>query len=77
MKNFLDYKAEKEGIITPKSVIENLIKAINEGLVENVVFCVKTEDGEIKYGYSEQDQLQALGLFEAGKTLLLSDMDCY
>lgn len=76
MKNFLDYKAKKEGIITPKSVIENLLEAIDKDIVENVVFCVKTKDGEIKYGYSQQDQLHALGLFESGKSLLLSDMDC-
>lgn len=74
MKDLMEYKAEKEGKVTPKACIENLLEAINRGEVDSVVFAVRKTDDEIRSGWSNQPALQALGLIETVKDDLLSEM---
>ncbi|MFT8362920.1 MAG: hypothetical protein ABF608_07025 [Sporolactobacillus sp.] len=75
MKDLIEYKAEKEGKVTPKACVENLLGAINRGEVESVVFAVKKTNNDITSGWSNQPALQALGLIETAKDDLLTEMN--
>jgi hypothetical protein len=61
-----EYKARKNGIVTPESLIENLLAAIERGEIEKVAFVVKKKDGEVRVGYSHGSQLEHIGLLQCG-----------
>lgn len=75
MKDFTEYKAEKEGRTTPKACVENLLQGINMGEVDNVVYVARCKDGEIKCGYSEGNHLTLVGLLEVGKAMVIQTME--
>lgn len=72
--DFKEKKAAAEGKITPRSVIENLLRAIDEGHVESVVFVTSSPDGEIRTGWSSDSHLKLLGLLKSGEMQVLQDM---
>jgi predicted RNA-binding protein with EMAP domain len=76
-KDFLEYKAERNGEVTPRSVIDNLSEAIDRGEVDEVVFVVRCKDGEVKCGYSHSNHLAQLGLLTVGKDMIIRDMEGY
>jgi len=74
IKDFNEFKAEKEGIVTPKAVIENILIGIEKGWVDDIVVVVRTHEGSVTVGASNQDTLAILGLLEAGKFELINDL---
>lgn len=72
--DFNESKAKKNGEITPKSLIENLLIAIEKGEVESVVYVVKRKDDIIDAGNSTMNSTEVLGLLEVGKQLVINDM---
>lgn len=72
--NFDEEKAKKNGELTPKALIEDLLEQINSGNVEQVVYVVKYKDGEVDNGYSHLEQTTVIGLLECGKQLVFDHM---
>jgi hypothetical protein len=74
LNEFMERRAKKEGKVTPKACIENLLKAIELGEVASVVFVARQPDGLIKTGWSNTIHTELLGLLECGKNHVLIDM---
>lgn len=74
VKDFKELKAAKNGEVTPKALINNLNRAIEEGQIESVVYVVRLSDGEIRTGYSNVNQTEVVGLLECGKMNVFNDM---
>lgn len=66
-----ELRAKKEGRITPKAMITNLLQAIETGEIKGVVFVAKTKDDEIETGWSNVKTTEAIGLLECGKAEVL------
>lgn len=69
-----EMKAEKNGEVTVKSLVENLYMAVDEGKVKSIVYVALTEDDEIAYGNSSMNQTKTVGLLECGKQMVINDM---
>lgn len=67
MVQFSEYKARKEGKVTPLSLAENVLAAAERGEVKHLICISLCQDGTIKAGYSTMDVLKLMGLLEAGK----------
>ena len=72
--DFLEKKAEKNGEVTVKSLIEHLLLAINRDEIESVVYVAKSKNGELDMGCNNMPQTEAIGLLECGKQLIFEDM---
>jgi hypothetical protein len=70
----LERRAKREGKVTPKACIENLLQAIERGDIETVVFVARQPDGIIKTGWSNTLHTELLGLLECGKNHVLYEM---
>ena len=69
-----ELRAKKEGRITPKAMITNLLQAIETGEIKGVIFVAKTKDDEIETGWSNLQTTEAIGLLECGKAEVLQAM---
>lgn len=69
-----EFKAKKEGKITPKALIEDLLKAIENGEVDSVVYVARYNDRAIRLGCSDCDSTEALGLLTCGQHEIINDM---
>ncbi|AYB38540.1 hypothetical protein [Brevibacillus laterosporus] len=65
-----ELRAKKEGKVTPKALINNLLLAIEKDEVEGVVFVAKDKDGLIRTGWSDFESTEAIGLLECGKEII-------
>jgi len=74
MNDLREFKAKKEGRVTPKVLVENLLQAVDKGEVECIVFVARCKEGEIRTGWSEIYHTEAVGLLELGKLEVISDM---
>ncbi|CAM3706826.1 hypothetical protein COLU111180_04140 [Cohnella lubricantis] len=74
MDEVLERRSKREGKVTPRAVIENLLQAIERGDVETVVFVARQPDGLIKSGWSNTLHTELLGLLECGKNHVLCNM---
>lgn len=73
LKDFMEEKAKREGKITPKLLIEELLKV--SGDISDVVIVFRREsDHEVTVGLTCEDPLIALGLLEAGKALYIEEL---
>lgn len=72
--NLHEKRAERNGELTPKALVESLLTAIERGEVENIIYVVKRQDGEILTGWSQENHLPLLGMLECGKQGVLEDM---
>ena len=52
LNEVLERRAKREGKVTLRAVVENLLHAIERGEVETVVFVPRQTDGLIKTGWS-------------------------
>lgn len=69
-----EFKAKKEGKITPKALIEGLLEAIEKGEIESVVYVAHYKDQAIRLGCSDCDSTEALGLLTCGQHEIINDM---
>jgi hypothetical protein len=74
---FTERMKQKQGRVTTKATMENLIEAYKRGLVEHIVFVVKQPDGEIKTGHSDANTTEILGMLEIGKIQVVEYMNGY
>jgi hypothetical protein len=70
--DFNELKANKDGILTPKGLITNVLEHIDE--IEEIVVIIRKKDEEVIHGCSEMNQSKAVGLCELGKMLIINDM---
>jgi len=70
--DFADVRAERNGYISPKLVVEGILENISD--VKDIVVTLRTQDGEIIHAISTMNQVNAIGLFELGKALVFNDM---
>lgn len=75
MDELRERRAHKNGEVTPKACIENLLQAIDHGEVESVIFVTKMTDGVIKTGWSAILSTEAIGLLECGKDDIFNTMN--
>ncbi|WP_419957228.1 hypothetical protein [Psychrobacillus psychrotolerans] len=70
-----EFKAKKNGITTPKALVNNLLNHIcTSSDVDVVIYITRNKDGEVEIGYSEGRQSEIIGLLEIGKTLTINDI---
>lgn len=69
-----EFKAKKDGVITPKEVILNLLSAIEKGEIESVVFVAKDKAGYLHPGWSHLQLTEAVGMLECGKVEIIESM---
>lgn len=62
-----EFKAKKEGKVTSRELINNLVTAIEAGEVEAVVFVARGKEGIIKTGWSDVMSTEALGMLHCGQ----------
>lgn len=74
MIDFAERKAEKNGYVTPKALIEHLLTEIEKGNIETVVYVTLDKDGEIVAGYSADNNAKIVGMTECGKQNIIEDM---
>ena len=74
MDQFNEYKAKKEGVITPKILIENLLDVIKDGDIESVAFVARQIDGTISAGWTDMTHTEAIGMLEVAKLQVIKDM---
>lgn len=67
-------RAKRQGNVTPKACIQNLLRAIELGEVESVVFVARQPNGIIRTGWSDTMHTELLGMLECGKFELIEDM---
>ena len=70
-----EFKAKKNGITTPKALVNNLLNHICTSQdIDVVIYITRGKDGEVEIGYSEGRQSEIIGLLEIGKTLTINDI---
>lgn len=72
--DFTQKKAESEGVITPLSLIQNLMILIEEGEIESVMYIAKKKNGEIGTGHTQGGCLEILGMLRCGEEDILNTM---
>lgn len=70
-----EHKSKKEGKVTPKRLVENLLAAIERGEVKEVAIVSVGEDELVRAGWSQMPTLKAIGLLEVGKDIMMKDME--
>ncbi|AUO14784.1 hypothetical protein [Priestia megaterium] len=70
-----EHKSKKEGKVTPKRLVENLLAAIERGEVKEVVIVSVGEDELVRAGWSQMSMIKAVGLLEVGKDIMMKDME--
>lgn len=73
IKDFDEFKAKKNGKITPKSLTDSLIEWIGTGDVETLVISVKTKDGELLTAYSQATNTEYIGMLEISKMRIIEE----
>ncbi|WP_152658288.1 hypothetical protein [Oceanobacillus sp. CFH 90083] len=71
---FTEKKAEKEGKVTPHYIAHELLDAIEQGDVKQIVCITRNSNDEIIISYSDMLQTASVGLLECGKQLIMNDM---
>jgi hypothetical protein len=74
MNEINEYRAKKEGRITPKELVKNLMVAIENGEIDCVVYITRDKEGIIETGWSDIVHTEAIGLTEVGKQRLIDGM---
>ncbi|WP_373894455.1 hypothetical protein [Virgibacillus sp. CBA3643] len=74
--DFNEAKAERNGEVTPKHLINLLSDSINKGETnpEVVLYVCKLEDGTIDIRHSDGYHTDKIGLLEIAKTDLIDDI---
>lgn len=74
MSNFNEYKAKKEGKITPKVLLDIVNEEIEADRIESIVIVSKYEDGYIHTGWTDMYHTEAIGLMEIAKNQVMKDL---
>lgn len=73
--DFSEVKAVKNGETTVKSLVENLMQAVEKGEIKNVAYVAQTDDDFLEIGCNDMPQTQAIGLLECGKGMIMGEMN--
>jgi len=68
-------KAKKEGKVTPKALLENLLAAVDRGEVVEVAYVAIDNDDRTRTGWSKMSTIKAIGLLEVGKDIMMRNME--
>jgi len=69
-----EYRAKKEGKVTPKKLVENLMQYVEENECELMVCVIKTKSGDINTSFSHGFHSEHIGLLEIGKVQIIDEM---
>lgn len=78
--NLIDFKEEKSkkgGVVTSESLIKNLLKEVEEGKIQRVVYIALDKNGYYITGHSETNNSTLVGDIEIGKQLIMDEMREY
>jgi len=70
--DFNEIKAERDGEITPKVVLENALANLNA--IDKVIVIIRQNDGIVTHGVSSMSGIEGIGLCEMGKAYIMNDM---
>ena len=73
MDNIQDFRkimAKKKGEVLLEEVIENLYKAVQQGLIEDLIFVAVQKDKQVVHGLNTMDAFRAIGLLDTAKLLI-------
>lgn len=70
--DFKEIKAKKDGVVTPKSLLQSALNHIDDK--EIIVVISIDNDGYVATGWSEGGSIRTLGLLEVAKTQLIEKM---
>ncbi|WP_257008275.1 hypothetical protein [Bacillus sp. FJAT-45350] len=74
MSDVNEYRAKKEGRITPKMLVEMLKKELESGDVESIAYVYKKKDGTVVAGWTDMFHTEVVGLYEIAKLQAIDDM---
>ncbi|TCT20914.1 hypothetical protein EDD68_11242 [Melghiribacillus thermohalophilus] len=74
MNDMNEYRARKNGQVTPKMLLELLEKEIEEGNIDALAYVARRKDGYIISGWSNMPHTEIIGLFEVGKKQVIDHM---
>ncbi|WP_339165384.1 hypothetical protein [Siminovitchia sp. FSL W7-1587] len=69
-----EYRAKKEGKVTPNKLAESLMKFVEENECELMVCVIKTKAGDIDTTFSHGLRSEHIGLLEIGKMQIIDEM---
>lgn len=67
MRSLNEYRAKKNGEITPLSLIENVKNHIEREDIRELVCITVSNDGTLKVGFSGMNNFYLMGMMEAAK----------
>lgn len=75
--SFEELKADKEGTITPKAVVESVLQYLDASAnkVEKIALVTLHEDGTINTAASTMTYMELIGLHEVAKTIAIEEME--
>lgn len=65
-----EFKKKKEGVKTPKDIIENILEAVEQDKIEDVLVIVIDKEGEVRVGWSAMSNVHAYGMLELSKEVI-------
>lgn len=70
--NLTEYRAKKEGIVTPLSLLTNALESVSDK--EQVIVISIDNEGYIKTGWSDGGGVRTIGLLEVAKIQITDEM---
>ncbi|MGE6488505.1 hypothetical protein [Paenisporosarcina sp. NPDC076898] len=74
IKDLTEFKAQKNGEITPSKLLESIQALIDSGEVESIICMIQTKNGDFHSGWNSDSKVVQIGLAEVLKTHLLDSM---
>lgn len=67
-----EYRAKKEGKVTVKECLKDLIDNLED--IDAVVFVAKKKDGRILTGWSDVNHTEVIGMLHVSQSEVMNDM---
>jgi len=75
--DFKEKKSEKDGTVTTESLVKSLLKEIEDGKIQRVLYIALDKNGYYITGHSETNNSTLIGDIEIGKQLIMDEMREY
>lgn len=73
VEDLKEFRAKKNGQVTPKSLSEGLSDWSETGELETLIIVTKTKDGEVNTFYSHSVNTELIGLLEVAKLTIIDE----
>ena len=74
MDHIDEYRAKKEGKVTPEMLLKILQHEVETGNIDSIAYVAKRKDGMITSGWTDMLHTEAIGLYEIAKLQVVDDL---